>query len=434
MGAQNSSPNQKERRKGEDRDLAALSNDFKLQKAEIEQKIKEINGDQAQERRDLQKKWKLLHLNMCLMDSNKKLKEINELVKQERIELILTCEKSYVQKEQEVLKLTLLHQRAFQNRLLRRLGILEEGKQAEQQSNAAVGETSIETEVEQEADKNALQSVKNELVAVRENIRCLEEQEATISKQLDAINTMLGSTGSKDEDTAIATSSTCDTLSLSVEMPTVEPVDERGKEMKALMREVDAVYINFQTLQADMKRTERTCEETLKREKENHEVKLRNLKEETCKGKKTLKEMGEIMKKETANLVRALRTHELTRDRGRAMAQLQRYRGAKKLYGSEIDFIEAVEIFYREKYGGGNEEDESELQKLLVFAREEKEAMQKELLVVLENIRVLEEQEMSTSKELDAINKEIGDNIEGTAIIISLLLAFRPTQTLTNLT
>ena len=147
MGAQNSSPNQKERRKGEDRDLAALSNDFKLQKAEIEQKIKEINGDQAQERRDLQKKWKLLHLNMCLMDSNKKLKEINELVKQERIELILTCEKSYVQKEQEVLKLTLLHQRAFQNRLLRRLGILEEGKQAEQQSNAAVGETSIETEV-----------------------------------------------------------------------------------------------------------------------------------------------------------------------------------------------------------------------------------------------------------------------------------------------
>ena len=113
---------------------------------------------------------------------------------------------------------------------------------------------------------------------------------------------------------------------------------------------------------------------------------------------------------------------------------MQRYRGAKKLYGSEIDFIEAVEIFYREKYGGGNEEDESELQKLLVFAREEKEAMQKELLVVLENIRVLEEQEMSTSKELDAINKEIGDNIEGTAIIISLLLAFRPTQTLTNLT
>ena len=561
---------------------------FQVEGEKREVKIKEIEKDIQREQHDFDTFLRddRLRTRMCRTHSKKSLKEINELVKQQRACRSLICEKSYVQKKQEVLKLKLLHQREFENLLLRQLGILEEEKQAEQQSNAAVSETSIETEVEQEADKNALQSVENELVTVRENIHCLEEQEATFSKQLDAINTMLGS---KDEDAAIATNDT-----LSVEMPTeeltrkdkeldadlsnfqkqqfdtqqkmitfeealkhehmnleqtlreckseagqeeiakretadlvriswkktfdinqerrmvqlvhyreqeslllrsislIEEVEvfyrEKGSEKneeeesklqkllplyreqkencqkdllvtqeeirvveeeeKAMRKELifempteelsqkdkqlDVDFINFRKQESDIQQQVRTFEEALKREHENHQLKLRELTIDVHKRKKSLKELGEIMKRETANLLRMSTKKELEINQERRMVQLVYYREKESLFLRRIGIFEEVEVFYREKTGCGKDEDDSKLQELLRLCREQCELYQKDLLAMRENIRVVEEEEMSTRKELDAIDMKVDDNDKGVSLLQPLLVIL--TQTNPNLT
>ena len=122
--------------------------------------------------------------------------------------------------------------------------------------------------------------------------------------------------------------------------------------------------------------------------------------------------MGEFMKKETANLVRILRKKELEINQEATMVQLLHLRKYESLQERQIKLIEDNEVFNCEKYGLSKDA----LPQELLQARLNREKLQRELPVIRENIRVLEEQEMSTSKELDAINKEIDDNVKGMGI------------------
>ena len=88
----------------------------------------------------------------------------------------------------------------------------------------------------------------------------------------------------------------------------------------------------------------------------------------------------------------------------------------------QIGLVEEVEVFHLEKVGGGNEEEERKLQKVLLFFREQKEEYQKQLSTVRENIRVVEEEELSIDEQLDAINKLMDSYGEGTTIALNLYL------------
>ena len=346
---------------------------FQAQQEEAELKIKEIEKDLQREQHDLDNlREDGIRNHLCRTQGKKTFKEINELVKQERAKCTLKCEKSYVQKKQEITKLKLPHQRELEHLLLRQLGILEEEKQAEQHSNGVVNETSIATEVEQEADKNALQSVQNELVTVRKNIRILEGQEMTFSKQLDAIKNMY--TNSK----------------ATVEMPT-EELTQNDKKL-------DADFTNFEEQEPVIEKKARTFKDALKRERENYELKLSELKTEVHDNKKT----EEIMKMETVNLGRIFRKKELEIGQELTMVQLLYFREGESLCMRRMDFFEELEVFNRAKGGGGTEEEKSKLQKALLLCREQKEEVQSDLSLIRENIRVLEKDEMSMNQELDA--------------------------------
>ena len=404
MGVQNSSQNEDEGCKGEEDEIFPIvSPDFDVKEAEMVEKFTATDKDIRWEQHVLENKLLGMHLHMCFVNGKKKLKEINDLVKQERAKLILICEKSYVQNNQELSNLQLPQQREFENLLLRQVGILEEEHHAGQQSTAVVSETTIETGVGQEATKNALPSMQKKLLQVRGNIRTLERAKATFSKQLDAINIMLNST---DEDTAIPTS-TCD--SRSEEMP--------WEELMQKSEELEADFTNFQ-LKQDSYTQQRIdiCEEALKREQENLELKLRDLKAETYQRNKTLNEFGELIRWKSVNLERLSRKKVLEIKREGIMVRLLYFREAESLFLRRIGLIGQVEVFYREKYGGGNDEDEKELQEVLQFQRERIEKNRKEMSLVRDNILLLEEEEMSLSKELDATNKEICDNDEGMTI------------------
>ena len=166
---------------------------------------------------------------------------------------------------------------------------------------------------------------------------------------------------------------------------------------------------------AAMEQKTRELQATLKQERENHEIKVRDLKTETYKSKKTLKEMGEVMKRETSNLVRIFRKKELEISKEGVALQLLHLRDAESMHERQIDLIEENETFNCEKYGFSKET----LPEQLLQARLNRERFRKDLPVIREHIRVLKEQEMSMKKDFDAINKEVEDNGEGILIAIT---------------
>ena len=405
MGATNSVPAdrllQTYKSNGEDKDY----DEFKVREAEVMKKIKEIRKDQSREQFELRGKLDLLQLNMCLMDHKKSLKEINELVTKERVQLTLMCEKSNVQKKQEVLKLKLQYHRDLENLLLRRLDMRKEGKQA------VVSEALIATEGEQEVDKTALKSVENELVGAYKFLCDLMEEETTLSKQFDAITALLDS---RDKDTAISTISSY--VSRSTEMPADGSVNERANEIRTLVEVADAALTSYEKYRFDLDLKRHKLEATLNRERDLHKIKLQDLKTETFKSKKTLKEMGEIVKRETANLERILRKKELEINQDKAALQRQLIHQAEIMWAPQIILIKEVEVFYGEKYGGGNEEDEMELQKLLLNQQDQKEKLQKWQQLVQKNLRVFDEEEEATNKELDTLNNQIESHYKGKSL------------------
>ena len=153
-------------------------------------------------------------------------------------------------------------------------------------------------------------------------------------------------------------------------------------------------------------------EETLEWERETHENKRNELKTEA--EDKQMKR--EVWKQNDAILQRIFRKKELEIGHEVTMIQLSNNREHDSLLSRDIDLIEEEEAFYREKYGGGNEEDERKLQKALNVSRKEKKENQQLILETRKEIRELEDEEILYSKNLDAINQEMEGHDEGTVI------------------
>ena len=399
MGQNSSSQSQEEGTEEEQQEVISIvSREFKVREAIMVQQLNIIEKEIKREQHILETNLVGIQLNICLMNGKKTLKEINELVKQERAKLTLHCEKTYVQRTEEIRKLQLQHQREFANQLLHQVA---NEKQAEQLSSAIASETLITTDFEQQqvADTNALPSVQKRLLQIQENIRALENEETTLSNQLDAINALLDSHDNGKEITSSKNDSR---------------TEEIPQELIQKNEELIADTIKFEKFESDTALKIEIINENLKSELENHELKLRETKINVYKGKKPFRELGDIMKIESTNLERIIRKKELDIRKEGTVVQLVHLRVADSLLIRKIGFCEEVEVFYRKQYGGGDEENDKELEKLLEFQREWIGKHQKELSVVRENIRGLEDELMSFSDQLDVVNKEIETHYEGT--------------------
>ena len=162
--------------------------------------------------------------------------------------------------------------------------------------------------------------------------------------------------------------------------------------------------------------------EDLKRERQNHELKLRELETDVYKSKRSLKEMGEVVKRETANLERIFRKKELENEREVTSLRLLQSRKEECLFVRHVGLLEEFEVFYREKYAG----DELALQEQLTRTRESAEQAQKGLMKARKDICGYEEQQLSKSKELDAINAVLGSNDKGSSTTTTPVTATTP--------
>ena len=91
---------------------------------------------------------------------------------------------------------------------------------------------------------------------------------------------------------------------------------QKEVELKRIEEELNSDYGHFNNRSAEWHQKRAMLEEDLKRERENHELKLRELESEVHKTERPLKEMGEVAKRETANLERLFKrkTLEIQRD------------------------------------------------------------------------------------------------------------------------
>ena len=152
-------------------------------------------------------------------------------------------------------------------------------------------------------------------------------------------------------------------------------------------------------------------EENQERERENHELKLNELQTDMYKSKRPSKELGEVMKRETANLHRIFRKKELEVMKEIAALKFRQCRGIISIKVIHCSIFEELEAFYREKYAGDN----TTFQEKMVQIRKVKETAQETFLQTRESTRICEEQQIGISKELDAINAELDSKDNDTA-------------------
>ena len=174
---------------------------------------------------------------------------------------------------------------------------------------------------------------------------------------------------------------------------------------------------------ADIEQKVRELEVSLKRERENHDLKLVDLKAETYKSKTTLKEMGEIMKRETANLERIFRKKHLETNKESARLHLLHIRQAESLNLRHMSLLDEVESLNCEKYGVSKEALPQELRHQFHLDRER---IQKDLQGMREHLRMWEERELSTNHALKEMQKEIEGHGKGIAIINTSTIQFDP--------
>ena len=185
----------------------------------------------------------------------------------------------------------------------------------------------------------------------------------------------------------------------------------KEKELDCKQEALNADLSHLQNISDERTQRRAKLDDALKRERENHELKLRELKTDVYKSKRSLKEMGEVMKRETANLERIFRKKELENMQEGTLLNLLGCRGLESLSAQRIGLYEEREVFYREKYAG----DETALQEQLLRLQESKNKGKNLLLQILKDLRDYEERQVLISKELDAINAELGSNDKGTA-------------------
>ena len=144
----------------------------------------------------------------------------------------------------------------------------------------------------------------------------------------------------------------------------IDPADElarRESELDRKEKEIKAEYDRFQGNDFGQLHSK-----DFERERENHELKLRELKTDVYKSKRTLKEMAEIVKRESAILQRTFRKKELEDAIDIRVINLQQAREIECLHVQWLAHLKEREDFCRERYAG----DKSMLQPLLLDLRE----------------------------------------------------------------
>ena len=185
----------------------------------------------------------------------------------------------------------------------------------------------------------------------------------------------------------------------------------KEKELDCKQEALNADLIHLQNISDERTQRRAKLGDALKRERENHELKLRELKTDVYKSKRSLKEMGEVMKRETANLERIFRKKELENRQEGTLLKLLGCRGFESLSARKVGLYEEREVFYREKYAG----DETALQEQLMGMRDnDTYSYLNGLLQMREQIRDYEERQVLISKELDAINAELSSHDKDT--------------------
>ena len=345
---------------------------------------------------------------MSGLHGKKTLKEISLLAKQERARLALIFEKFKVQKLLEITKLELLrckHEKRMQQN--QQDNILEERKQpeADQQSDCVT----IESEMAalDVAEQQQQQQEEQRVVETQMDQCRLEEQEALLNKRLDAINTMWDR---KDEDWA------------------GEPVGKNGvlhmmlsESLQNDRKEYNALVIKHNEQVRAGEQKKRDFDQVLNRDHEDIVKKLAEFEKEVYQSKRTLKEMGEIMKRETAKLQRILRKKELEIKREEIVELvLPHKREAETLLLRDLKMRDEEDAYFRKLFPDGENglEKGSSLRKHLSDRRESSEKCQTDLLNLREKIRVLEEDAISVSKELAAIDLAMVNDDEGRDISI----------------
>ena len=181
---------------------------------------------------------------------------------------------------------------------------------------------------------------------------------------------------------------------------------KKKRELELKYKEFNDEYAQFEKLfpARDQKLLE--LDESMKREQASYEKKLADLKADVCKSKKTLKEMGEIMKRESAKLQRIWQKKELEIQHEEVTLQLVKYRRYEVLQIKQLGNKELREAFYREYDQGPNYEEN------LLILKSQVKQLRLEVAAAREDIQKCEKEETWLSERLDAINREIGSNDE----------------------
>ena len=366
---------------------------------------------------------KLRELKAEVYKSKRPLKEMGEVMKREAANLERIFRKKELEIQRETVTLDLQHLRGSKD-MVAQQELINEKKEDYFRKKVAEGKTSFQQlllvvlKSREKSRKLVLQS--------EEQMRGFEERETLFSKEMDAINAELDS---NDKDTATATTSAVDPGP--VKTPTEQPEDLKATSSKKGTKEELSGKVNPATELArkerELERKKKAFDETvlhnekynavcqqeiiklekaLKREREFHELKLRELKSDLYTSKRTLKEMGEIVKRETANLERNSRRKMLEIQQELAMLKVLQQRRNEGIYAGEIDIVKESD---RVEFAG----DETVLQQQLLRLRADKEKYHKTLLKSREVLRDTEEWLLSLSKEMDAINAELDSNDKG---------------------
>ena len=399
---------------------------FNNQMADWKQKQAELEEDLKRERESHE--LKLRELKSEVHKTKRPLKEMGEVMKRETTNLEQLFKKKTLEIQREMIGLSLLQSREM-HRLNSRSSSLHEEKEVFYRAKYAADETTLQQQLRRLREDN--EQVNKQLLKTRENFPKLKEQQLAVNKELDAINAQLSS---NDKGSATAATSAADPgpVKTPAEQPEhlkatsskkgtkeersgkVNPATELARKVRELERKTDEYAADlkiFMKRGVEWRQKRDESEEDLKRERQNHELKLRELKADLYTSKRPLKEMGEVMKRETANLQRIFRRKELESEREVAGISLLQSRDQESMCQRQIHHHEELEVFYRETYAG----DKTVLHQQLLKLRESNEISHNSLLHTRESIRFNEEQQLSLSKELDAINAEIGSNDKDTA-------------------
>ena len=426
-------------------ELNADYDHFNIQNADRNQKQDELEEDLRRERENHE--LKLSELKSEVHKTKRPLKEMREVMKRETANLEQLFKKKTLEIQREMTGLSLLQSQGM-DRLHSRSNNLHEEKEVFYREKYAADETTLHQQLLRLRENK--EQARHNLRDARENISKLEERQLTMGKELDAINAQLSS-NDKGSVTATATTSADDPGP--GKMPTAQPeslkatsskkegmkkrmgdkidseLKKKNKELAWNQRELqlsrkqdELRLVDFHIYECQQKR----AMEDLKRERQNHELKLRELKADLYKTKMPLKEMGEIMKRTTANLQQIFRKKELESEREVAGIYLLQSREQESMCHRQIHYHEEHELLYREKYAG----DKTVLHQQLLKLREPKEKSHKSLLQARENIRVNEELQLSLSKELDSINAELSSDDKDTAVRVKTPTEHAPVDTL----